>query len=54
MECRKEYMLEALKMMQEKYGGAGEYLKKECGQSDQDIEKIRKNMRSRQFPILQV
>lgn len=49
---RKENMLATLQMIKEKYGGAAEYAKKECGQSDEDLAKIRKNMRSEDAPVL--
>ena len=37
-------MLATLKMIQEKFGGAEQYMVEKCGISKQDVEKIKSNL----------
>lgn len=45
-------MLGTLQMIREKYVSAEEYVKKKCGQSEEDFERIRKHLRSDAEPVL--
>ncbi|KAF1849183.1 uncharacterized protein K460DRAFT_354060 [Cucurbitaria berberidis CBS 394.84] len=42
--ARKESMLKSLEMVDEKFGGAEAYMRKECGLGDEELEKLRRNL----------
>ncbi|KAF2117525.1 protein-tyrosine phosphatase-like protein [Lophiotrema nucula] len=44
-QVKAEFMLATLEMVDEKYGGMEGYVKRELGFSDEDVEKIKKNLR---------
>ncbi|ROW10248.1 hypothetical protein VMCG_01776 [Cytospora schulzeri] len=44
VSSKRESMVGTLKMIREKYGGVEEFVRKECGLSDGDIEQIRRNL----------
>ena len=46
-----ESMLATLAMMREEFGGAEGYVKKLCGLSNEDVERIQKNMVAEGEPI---
>ena len=42
--ARKETMVKALEMADKEFGGAERYLRKKCGMTDGDLEKLRGNL----------
>ncbi len=49
---RDENMLATLEMIRNVYGGPEGYVKSHCGLSDEDIERIRKNVTAEVAPVL--
>ncbi|KAL9082426.1 MAG: hypothetical protein Q9159_006414 [Coniocarpon cinnabarinum] len=52
VEARKEYMIGTLDMIKEKYGSAEGYVMNECGLGPEELEGVRRNLRSRQAAAL--
>lgn len=49
--ARAENMVATLGMIREMYGGAEGYIKGPCGFSDEDVVKIRENLRAKEKPM---
>lgn len=45
VSSKKENMLASVKMIQKEFGSAGEYMKKHCKLSDDEIQQLRRNVR---------
>ncbi|KAL9056509.1 MAG: hypothetical protein Q9162_002884 [Coniocarpon cinnabarinum] len=52
VEARKEYLIGTLDMIKEKYGSAEGYVMNECGLGPEELEGVRRNLRSRQAAAL--
>ncbi|TKA47261.1 hypothetical protein B0A54_02739 [Friedmanniomyces endolithicus] len=44
VSSKRENMLATLEMIRKEYGSAGEYMKKQCGLSDAEVQRVRKNI----------
>ncbi|KAK0252218.1 hypothetical protein LTS09_012781 [Friedmanniomyces endolithicus] len=44
VSSKRENMLATLDMIRKEYGSAGEYMKKQCGLSDAEVQRVRKNI----------
>lgn len=45
VSCKKETMVATLEMIERDFGSPEDYMKKQCGMSDEEVERLRKNLR---------
>jgi hypothetical protein len=47
VSSKKENMLASLEMVAKEFGGAEQYMRKNCGMSDEGIEQLKVNLKGR-------